>query len=202
MKTFVLSLILTLTFCVGTVVFAQDSSNYTPIVTIPGMKDFNSSKGGVEQYINALYILTITIASILAVVKIIFGGVKWMLSDVITDKSAAKKDIRGALLGLLIVLSAVLILNTINVNLTNLNIFQNAPELGPLGGPDLSDTGAGTVERQRIEYPVIKSLYSGTMGSTAHTSFLSTCRAGGGVVVPRNTVGTTGTSGTLECRGK
>jgi hypothetical protein len=103
---------------------------YEPIVEIPRLENTQST----EQYVNALYLLAITIAALLAVVKIIFGGVKWMLSDVVTDKSAAKKDIRGALLGLLIVLSAVIILNTINTDLTNLNILGDAASIGDTGG--------------------------------------------------------------------
>lgn len=109
--------------------FAPDvlaAVTYTPLVEIPRLENTQST----EQYVNALYLLAITIAALLAVVKIIFGGVKWMLSDVVTDKSAAKKDIRGALLGLLIVLSAVIILNTINTDLTNLNILGDAEGIG------------------------------------------------------------------------
>lgn len=99
---------------------------YQPVVQIPGL-DPNTQ--GTDQYVNALYLLAITIAALLAVVKIIFGGVKWMLSDVVTDKASAKKDMWGAVLGLLIVLSTVLILNTINPNLTKLNFLENATPL-------------------------------------------------------------------------
>jgi hypothetical protein len=60
----------------------------------------------------------------MAVVKIIFAGVKYMLSDLVTSKEAAKKDIRGALIGLLIVLGAVLILNTINPQLKGLTALD------------------------------------------------------------------------------
>ncbi len=114
-------LILLLLASVAHTAFAQ----YTPLVGVPGV----NPNAGTEEYINALYILSISIAAFLAVVKIIFGGVKYMLSDVVTDKGNAKKDIKGALLGLLIVLAAVLILNTINPQLTNLDLLRNAPGL-------------------------------------------------------------------------
>lgn len=124
MKFFLFIAILFLGFgLMGTDVLAQEGIRYESIVEIPRLDPNTQST---EAYVNALYLLSITIAGFLAMVKIIFGGVKWMLSDVVTDKSAAKKDIRGALLGLLIVLSAVLILNTINEDLTNLNILGNA----------------------------------------------------------------------------
>lgn len=100
--------------------FAADPK-YVPLVGIPGLNPESQDAGA---YVKALYLLAISIAAFLAVVKIIFGGVQYMLSDVITSKEQAKKDIRGALLGLLIVLAAVLVLNTINPNLTNLNILD------------------------------------------------------------------------------
>jgi len=108
-------------------VFAQENGlSYTPVVQIPGL-DPNTQD--TQQYVNALYLLAVTIAALLAVVKIIFGGVKWMLSDIVTDKASAKKDIQGAIFGLLIVLGTVLILNTIDPNLTRLNFLENATPL-------------------------------------------------------------------------
>lgn len=130
MKKCIFSFLTITLLSIGTVVFAQESTSatfYKSLVTIPGI-DPNAST---EGYVNALYFLSITIAALLAVFRIIYGGIQYMLSDVVTSKSEAIKSIRGALLGLLIVLGAVLILNTINVNLTTLNIFQNAPALAP-----------------------------------------------------------------------
>lgn len=92
-------------------VFVLAQPAYEPLVTIPStgndLTDF-------DGFINGLYILSITIAALLAVIKIIIAGVKWMTTDVAPSKGAAKKDIEGALLGLIIVLSAVLILTVIN----------------------------------------------------------------------------------------
>ncbi len=99
-------------------VFAQAEPVY--LVGIPGVPnigtDFNS-------YINALYTLSIAIAALLAVIKIIIAGLKWMVTDLITGKEEAKKDIQGAVLGLLIIIAAVIILETINPQLTKTEIF-------------------------------------------------------------------------------
>ena len=110
------------------------AQGYTPIVGIPGMAD-NSSLS-TEGYVQALYKLSITAACLIALVKIIWAGVKWTLSDVVTDKGSAKKDIWSALLGLLIILCAVIVLNTINPELTKLNIFGNAPSLEDINAPE------------------------------------------------------------------
>lgn len=80
------------------------------LVVIPGY----DSGGGFESFVNLIYGLSISVAALLAVVKIVIAGVKWMLSDVVTDKGEAKKDIQSALFGLIIIISAVLIITLIN----------------------------------------------------------------------------------------
>ena len=121
-----------------TVVFAQGvPTTYRPLVGIPGVDDV----GDINAYINALYALSISIAALLAVIKIIIAGVKWMLSDVVTDKSEAKKDIWNATIGLLIVIAAVLILGVINPQLTSTSVFvkdlenQENPNMPQAGDP-------------------------------------------------------------------
>ncbi len=101
---------------------------FKPLVGIPGVSgntDFNT-------YINALYALSISLAGLLAVIKIIVAGVKWMLSDVVTSKQEAKSDMQGALLGLLIVVSAVVVLNVINPQLTQTTLFVSPVDVVPL----------------------------------------------------------------------
>ena len=112
--------------------FAQ----YTPLVGIPGV-----SGGNFDSYINAMYGLAISIAALLAVIKIIIAGVKWMMTDVVTSKSEAKKDIQGALLGLLVVLAAVLILTVINPQISNSTLSFTNPGLT---GPSSTNTNTTT----------------------------------------------------------
>ena len=123
-----------LTFFLLSISTLASAQGYTPIVGIPGMADNNSLS--TEGYVQALYKLSITAACLIALVKIIWAGVKWTLSDVVTDKGSAKKDIWSALFGLLIILCAVLVLNTINPNLTKLNIFGDAPSLEDIEGTE------------------------------------------------------------------
>lgn len=85
------------------------------LVNIPGY----SATMGMEEYLNALYAISISIAALLAVIKIIIAGVKYMLSDVVTSKSAAIKDIQGALLGIIIIVMAWVILYVINPDILN-----------------------------------------------------------------------------------
>lgn len=99
-----------------TVVNAQ---GYQPLVGIPGLDDVNSDFG---TYVNTLYALSISIAALLAVIRIVVAGIKYMLSDVVTSKAEAKKDIQNSLIGLLVVLMAVLVLTVINPNITNVDL--------------------------------------------------------------------------------
>lgn len=110
----ILSVVTLLIAVIPTVVLAQTPTGFIPLVGVPGLEANNTNIG---TYINALYTLSISIAALLAVIKIIIAGVKYMLSDVVTSKADAKSDIQGALVGLLIVISAVVILETINPQL-------------------------------------------------------------------------------------
>lgn len=81
------------------------------LVNIPGYTD---GGGDFSTFVNLVYGLAISIAALLAVIKIVIAGVKWMLSDIVTDKTEAKRDIQGALIGLIVIVSAVLIITIIN----------------------------------------------------------------------------------------
>ena len=99
--------------------FAQ--TGYTPLVD-SGL----TSDGNFNDFINNLYTISISLAALLAVVKIIIGGVKWSLSDIVTTKESAKNDIQNAIFGLVIIIGAVLVLNIINPDLTDINVsFPN-----------------------------------------------------------------------------
>ena len=101
---------------------AQEVAEFVPLIGIPGLTD--PSGYTTELYINILYVLAISIAAFLAVIKLILAGLKYMLTDVVPQKEGAKQDIRTALIGLFIVLTAVLILSTINPQLTNLTALD------------------------------------------------------------------------------
>ncbi|MBP6881082.1 MAG: hypothetical protein KBC35_00435 [Candidatus Pacebacteria bacterium] len=115
-------------FAILTIVFLHlpllaTAADYSPLVGIPGVKGSTDFDG----YINSLYALSISIAALLAVIKIVIAGVKWMMTDIVTSKGEAKKDIEGALIGLLVVLAAVLILYVINPNLVKLDLTLAQP---------------------------------------------------------------------------
>ncbi len=101
-----------------------DTNTFTPLVGIPGVTDSTQDLGG---YANALYLLSISLAAMLAFLKIVLAGVKYVMTDIVVAKGDAKKDIEGALLGLLLIAGAALLLNTINPNLTSLDALNIDP---------------------------------------------------------------------------
>lgn len=99
-------------------------------------------------YIQGIFTLIIAIAGGLAVIKIIFGGIKYMYTDAFTDKNEAKDTIQNAIWGLLLAMSAWLILYTVNPKLVDFNLIipqqavsgstspvGRSTQLSP-GGPD------------------------------------------------------------------
>lgn len=104
--------------------------------SLPGLE--NAGNLTTQQYIDALYVIAIVAASILAVFKLIIAGVKYMTSEIVPTKSKAKEDIQGALLGLLIILGAVTLLSTVNPNLTNIDFLRNADPTKPVQGSSRS----------------------------------------------------------------
>jgi len=144
-------------------VYAQ--IDYIPLVGIPGVD--LSAPDTLGQYINALYILVISIAAFLAVLRLIMAGVKYIVSDVVTTKESAKKDIYTSLLGILIVLSAVLILNTINPQLTNLTALDNLDAFEEqISNVRIVDTGNSNDESPSGECPEGSTLEVTTGGAT------------------------------------
>ena len=97
--------------------------NFVPLIGIPGLETEALS---FEVYLNTLYRLVIIGAIIICVARITFGGVQYILSDIVTDKTDAQRAIKQSLLGLLIVLGGVTILNTINPELTRIEVLRNA----------------------------------------------------------------------------
>jgi hypothetical protein len=118
------------------------AQTFEPLVGIPGATD---GGGDLSAYLNAIYRISISLAALLAVLVLIKAGVKYMFSDIVTDKASAKSDIRGAILGLLLIISAVLILSTINENITNFSISIAPIEVPPQEDRPILPGGGGEV---------------------------------------------------------
>lgn len=82
--------------------------------------------GSFSDLINNIYIYTIVISAMLAVIMITIGGFQYMGGGSYTTKGAGKERMTNAIIGILIVISAVLILNIINPKIAKLELFKDA----------------------------------------------------------------------------
>ncbi len=74
------------------------------------------------DFLKTAFQFGLSLAAVLAVIMIIWGGVKTMLSESVFGKDEGKKIIQDALLGLGLALVSWLILFTINPELVNFKI--------------------------------------------------------------------------------
>lgn len=160
------------------VLLAEDRPPFTPIVGIPGVADPSLN---FSDYINALYALAISIAAIMAVIKIIIAGVKYMLSDVVTSKSEALSDIQGAIFGLIIVISSYLILYVINPQLIKMEVFMTkvvpvAVPPAPQAPPPPPYTGSGYSSQEFV-------------GGSGNDDFRNSCTAQAGKLLTKQIPG-------------
>ena len=114
-------------------------NGYCPLTALPGTSDATGNVN-INTYIPAVVKLIIGIAGALAVIRIIFGGIKYMTSDAFEQKSDAKETITNAIIGLLLAMSAYIILFTINPNLVNLKLSIEGLRVGSAIDTNLGST--------------------------------------------------------------
>jgi hypothetical protein len=99
---------------------------YTPLEPLPGVDESGGSQS-LSSILNFAFRTLFTIGGLLAVFFLILGGIAYMTSEIANKKDEAKKRIRGALLGLGLLIVSYLILNTINPELLQFNIGVFTP---------------------------------------------------------------------------
>ena len=99
-------------------------AQYVPLS--PSLPIIGRDFGDINSLLNNLLTIAVATAALLAVIMIAIGGFKYMTTDSVFAMSGAKEQIANAVVGLLIVVSAILILWTINPNLVSLNLFSSS----------------------------------------------------------------------------
>jgi hypothetical protein len=80
------------------------------------------TKATTSTYLPGLFRLIIALATAVAVVRLIYGGIKYLSTDSFNETNQAKEIIEETLWGLLLVMSSWLIINTINPDLLNFDL--------------------------------------------------------------------------------
>lgn len=97
---------------------------------------------GLGEFLAGAFRLTLSVAILASVVIIVLNGIRYMTSDAIGGKEDAKSWIRDVIWGLVLAFSSVLILSTINPDLTkfeflsSLRALREDVEVSPGGGGD------------------------------------------------------------------
>mgnify|MGYP001573239833 FL=1 len=135
---FLLFVICYLLFVITLPVFAQQNPPTVDLLVkdLPGIGPATDLKG----FLQGIFKLTLGIAVTAAIAIIVWNGIRYMVSDAVGGKEDARKWIGEALWGLVLAFSAVLILSTINPQLTQFDFLTTLQEVreaagGPPGGP-------------------------------------------------------------------
>ena len=83
---------------------------------------YGANGAGFAQYVSSAYRLLVVLGSLLAVVLLTIGGVRYMTGFSEGQLDSAKKQMRAALWGLLVVVGSYLILYTLNPDLLKFNL--------------------------------------------------------------------------------
>ena len=113
---------------------------FTPVL----QKGGNLSINFLGDYIQGVYIYILSIAALIAVVYIMIGGLRWVLASGGGSVGEAKKMIQNAVIGLVLLLSVVLILETVNPQLVTFDPFtlERIQEVTDGEAQDAADTAA------------------------------------------------------------
>lgn len=106
---------------------AAATTTYQPLAGGVFEPFFEGSTNNLSSFLQAAFQFGLAMAAVLSVIMIIWGGVEIMLSESIFNKEAGRKKIQDAIWGLVLALTAWLILNTINPQILNWSFLGPAP---------------------------------------------------------------------------
>ena len=94
---------------------------------VPFTDDPTAGAAGPADYIKTIYTYSLGFGALLAMAMIVIGAIQYTLSEAIPSKEDARGRILNAIWGLVLLLSATLILQTINPDLTTLKELKLEP---------------------------------------------------------------------------
>ncbi len=119
-------------------------------------------KADFANYIKGLYEIVISLASVIAVLMIVYGGILYMSSDAYSNKTEGKEIIQRTLWGIALIIGAWLILFSINSKATDLSspdrtadAINNNYTPNPTGNSEggLSSTKLNNIGRLQFDKP-------------------------------------------------
>lgn len=154
-KIIFLSLIIVMICSVSTTIYAAEG-DYTVLAPLPGIGETDDGKTNLQTYLPAVFSLAIGIAAAMAFVMITLGGVTYATSDAVFQKSQGKEWITNAIWGLVLVIGAWVILNTINPQILKFDLSLERPKIEyptPTAIPGVPRIGGGGVRSGYVMTP-------------------------------------------------
>ncbi len=146
---------------------AAQGLNFVPLV-----KDYpqlgRMQNSDIPSFLNTLFAITIAVAATLAVIMVAIGGIEYMLTESPFKMGDAKDRIGSAIFGLIIVLTSVLLLRTINPQIVSLNLFTPSK---PVSTPAASqNTTTMTPTTQPTTQPTQPTTNGGIVDTTLNNA--------------------------------
>lgn len=139
-----LSTIASLITFFGAGIFLAHAQNYVPLANLPGTTIEGTNATDLSTYITGAIRLLIALGAALAILYAIIGGTQYVAAGISPDaKSGAKDRIVNAVIGLALILSSYLILNSINPALVNFNLTLDSVTVTNIAGSTSSNGGGG-----------------------------------------------------------
>ncbi len=111
------------------------AAEYVPLSPLPDLGAGKPIAGNFSDYLTGIYKLAIGIAGVLAVIVILFEGIKHMASESFVAKADTSARIGAAIGGLLLAIGAWVILNAINPKLVTFNLVLETVPSATLDAP-------------------------------------------------------------------
>lgn len=118
-----------------------------------------------NTYLPAMFKLAIGVAAVLAFIMLTYAGVLYMTTDAISGKGKAKGYIENALWGLLLVIGAWVILNTINPQLLSFNLLLPPPQTVGMTAAELKTLTANQEEAVLAQNKADAAVTNAAVGS-------------------------------------
>lgn len=149
-------------------VSVAQAQGYIPLTPLPGTTEAGASTVSVSSYVGGVIKLSIALGAALAVLFAVIGGTQYVAASINpAAKQNALEKVWNALIGLTIILSSYLVLNSINPDLVNIKLelppvavrnwmyTQNQGQPGATGSgcPSITDPAVllNTAESQNME---------------------------------------------------
>lgn len=174
-----LALTLTALFMPVAFVYAQETTQFVPLTTLPGL-DTISESNNIAQFLNNLYKIAIGAAAVLAVLQITRAGLMYMTEESISEKKEARNIIKMTFLGLLLVLSPAVVFGIIDPRILNLEV--DISSLRSSGGEGNAQQGSGSGNGQGVGQTGADAGRDSSAGDTTPPEETEDCGASGGTI--------------------